>query len=223
MDYANQSKTFRSSAQEKKRKKTRTKPSLFGIPLQKGLLSPRRIILALCILFLFFLGVRYWWREMRWRYIVIHHTAADSGSLAFYRKLHQDRWGDLAYHIIINNGSDNTAVGQIEYSQRWIKRQHHYSTKKSYLNYFGIAIALTGNFENYPIPLVQKQTLVRLLSNLGQEYNIPPERIIGHREVQNTKCPGAHVNMVEIRTLVKQKLEASNNSQAVLSNDEVSN
>lgn len=152
------------------------------------------------------LGLRYCWREMRWRYIVIHHTAADIGNLEFYRKLHQSRWGELAYHIIINNGSDNTAAGQIEYSKGWRERKNHYSTRKSYLNYFGIAIALVGDFDKHPMPSIQKQIFIRLLINLAREYSIPPERIIGHREVQNTKCPGRYIDMVEVRSLVAKSL-----------------
>lgn len=158
---------------------------------------------------LFFLlgGIRYWWKEMRWRYIVLHHTASDVGSLAYYRRQHEERWGDVAYHIIINNGSQNTAVGQIEYSQRWHKRQHHYSTRRSYLNYFGIAIAIVGDFEKHPLPHVQKQTLLQLLINLSREYDIPPERVIGHREIQNTKCPGRYINMLEVREALRQAME----------------
>ena len=169
----------------------------------------RYLFILLLVLLMLFLTGRYWWREMRWRYIVIHHTAADFGSLDFFRRIHQKRWGDLAYHIVINNGSDNTAAGQIEYSQRWIKRQSHYSTEKSYLNHFGIAIVLVGDFEKHPIPLIQKQILIRVLLNLAEKYNIPAKRIIGHREVQNTKCPGRHISMVEIRALVAKGLKSN--------------
>ncbi len=165
-----------------------------------------QICVLLIFFFLIFLGGRYYWREMRWRYIILHHTASDIGNLEFYRKLHTKRWGDLAYHIVINNGSEGTAAGQIEFSERWTKREYHYSTKKSYLNYFGIAIALVGDFESHSVPTVQKQILIRFLVNLSREYDIPPERIIGHREVQNTKCPGKYINMVNIRSLVKKQL-----------------
>ena len=166
----------------------------------------RHLFLFMALLLLLILSGRYYWREMRWRYIVIHHTAADIGNLEFYRKQHEKRWGELAYHIVINNGSENTAAGQIEYSEGWRKRKHHYSTRKTYLNYFGIAIALVGDFEKHPIPPVQKQILIRLLVNLASEYDISPEHIIGHREAQNTKCPGKHLSMLEIRSLVAKNL-----------------
>ncbi len=175
-----------------------------------GKVARRRLpylALALLALFLLGFGLRYWWREMRWRYIILHHTAADIGNMEFYRRLHEQRWGDLAYHIVVNNGANNTVIGEIEMSQRWINRQHHYSTQKTYLNYFGIAVVLVGNFELHDVPAVQKEALINLLSNLAKEYDIPPQRIIGHREVQNTRCPGLHVNMVEVRHMVSQNLK----------------
>ena len=70
-----------------------------------------------------------------------------------------------------------------------------------------------GNFERRPVPILQKETLVRVLTNLTLKYKIPPERIIGHREVQKTKCPEKHINMMDIRELVRQnqqKLEPNN-------------
>ncbi len=165
----------------------------------------RPLLIAITIIIFLLLGTRYWWREMRWRYIIIHHTASDVGNLAFYRKQHKARWGDLAYHILIENGSLDTARGQIEYSQRWHKRQYNASTKKTYLNYFGIAVALVGNFENHPVPTIQAQTLVKLLLRLSDKYNIPPSRIIGHGEVQNTKCPGKYIQISELRELIAKK------------------
>ncbi len=164
------------------------------------------LIFLFCFVCVLSLSLRYYWREKRWRFIVIHHTASDIGNLEYYKNLHQKRWGDLAYHILINNGSNNTTAGQIEYSNLWLKRKHHYSTKNTYLNYFGIAIVLVGDFEKHEVPQVQKDTLIKLLANLAREYGIPSSRIIGHREVGNTKCPGFYINMVEIRYLVSKAL-----------------
>ena len=156
------------------------------------------------------IAIRYYWFEKRWRFIVIHHTASDIGNLQYYRNLHEKRWGELAYHILINNGSSNTTEGQIEYSNLWLNRSHHFSTKNTYLNYFGIAIVLVGDFEKHVVPQVQKETLIKLLANLSREFSIPVDRIIGHREVSNTKCPGFFLNMIEIRHLVTNQIDNLN-------------
>lgn len=154
-------------------------------------------------------GGRYFWREMRWRYIVVHHTASDVGDLDYYRKLHMEErgWPDIAYHFLINNGSYNTAVGQVEVSNLWKRRSHHYSTRKTYLNYFGIAVVLVGNFEKHDVPALQRESLIQLLYRLAKDYNIPPEHIVGHREVWNTACPGKHLNMIQVRRDVARLLK----------------
>ena len=66
---------------------------------------------------------------------------------------------------------------------------------------------MIGDFEKHPMPTVQKQILIRLLINLAHEYDIPSERIIGHREVQNTKVSRKYIDMVEIRSLVLKVCE----------------
>ena len=168
----------------------------------------RGVLLTLVALILFF-GGRYWWREGRWRYIVIHHTASDIGNMEYYRKLHVEKrgWPDIAYHFLINNGSFNTGVGQVETSSLWTERRHNYSTKVSYVNYFGIAVALVGNFDKHPPPRLQREALILHVTRLARQYNIPPERIIGHREVWPTACPGKHLHLEEIRAAVARNLK----------------
>ncbi|MEQ9363931.1 MAG: peptidoglycan recognition family protein [Leptospirales bacterium] len=153
-------------------------------------------------------GGNYWWEEMRWRYILIHHTASDIGNLDYYKKFHVEQrgWSDIAYHFIVNNGSMNTTIGQIEESDLWKDRKANLSTRNWYANYFGIAVVLVGNFERHKPPPLQQEALITLLTNLARKYDIPPDRIVGHREVQNTACPGKHLNMNEVRAAVKKNL-----------------
>lgn len=159
------------------------------------------ILLTLLFLILLFFGGGYLWNEKRWRYIVVHHTASDAGNLEYYRRLHMKEkgWPDIAYHFIINNGTANTAMGEIEVSSLWKERKHNYSTRISYINYFGIAIVLVGNFENHDPPEQQMEALISLINRLSKEYNIPPERVVGHREIQRTACPGRFLNMEAVR------------------------
>ena len=168
--------------------------------------------LALGVLIL--LGVvgltgRWWWREYRWRLIVIHHTASDHGNLAYIRKLHMTErgWSDIAYHFVVNNGSMNTTPGQVEVSDLWRNRLANFSTRIAYANQFGIAVALVGNFQNHPMPELQKQALVRLLANLAKAHRIPTERIVRHKDLQTTACPGRHVDLREIRLGVQELLQ----------------
>jgi hypothetical protein len=163
--------------------------------------------LACLTLFAYTAG-NYWWQEHRWRYILIHHTASDIGNLDYYKKFHVEQrgWSDIAYHFIVNNGSMNTTVGEIEESTLWKERRPNLSTRRWYANYFGIAVVLVGNFERHPPPPLQQEALITLLTNLARRYDIPSERIVGHREIQNTACPGKYMDMNEIRKLVANNL-----------------
>ena len=43
--------------------------------------------------------------DRQWRYVVLHHSATDSGSAAEFDKLHRRRgWDELGYHFVITNG-----------------------------------------------------------------------------------------------------------------------
>ena len=145
---------------------------------------------------------------MRWRYILIHHTASDIGNMDYYKKFHVEQrgWSDIAYHFIINNGSMNTTVGEIEESTLWAERKPNLSTRSWYANYFGIAVVLVGNLERHEAPPLQREALITLLTNLARRYDIPPERIVGHREIQNTACPGKYLHMPGIRQAVAANL-----------------
>ena len=102
----------------------------------------------------------------------------------------------------------NTTIGQIEESDLWKARKANLSTRSWYANWFGIAVVMVGNFERHaPAPL-QQEALIRLLVNLSRNYNIPPERIVGHREIQNTACPGKYLDMHRLREAVRRELAA---------------
>lgn len=144
---------------------------------------------------------QWWWRERRWRWIVVHHTASDFGNLAYFKAMHQRErgWSDIAYHFLINNGTAGTAAGQIEESDLWRKREGNYSTRVHTVNEFGIAIVLVGNFEKHPVPELQMQALLQLILKLKKQYGISPDHIVGHRELWQTACPGKYLNMAEVR------------------------
>lgn len=169
----------------------------------------KKILISLLIILVLFFFIRYLWKEKRWRYIVIHHTASDYGNLEYYKKLHQEEkgWEDIAYHFIINNGTFQTIPGQIEESDLWKKKKSGYSTKNWLVNNFGIAIVIVGNLEEHPPLPQQYESLLNLILLLAKKYNIPPERIFGHREIQNTKCPGKYLNMAKIRKEIQNRLK----------------
>jgi len=137
-----------------------------------------------------------------WQYIVIHHSATPSGSMAFFDKEHKAKgWDGVGYHFVIGNGTE-TGDGQVEVTPRWPMQKWgaHAKTLDNRFNEHGIGICLVGNFDvERPSPK-QMQNLSRLVAFLMQTYHIPPQNVVGHRDTKPTDCPGRYVNMTAVRT-----------------------
>lgn len=147
----------------------------------------------------------YTWRR-RWEYIVIHHSAGNSGSIAMLQAVHrQRRPGDaidaIPYHYLIGNGN---GMGMGEIASDW--RQHydlwgsHVSARNWTRNWRGIGICLIGNFELYPVPQLQYDALVALSKDLQNKYGISVKNINGHGHIsgESTLCPGRFFPMRQL-------------------------
>lgn len=58
------------------------------------------------------------------------------------------------------------------------------------LNYRSIGICCTGDFTREQPTAKQVQSLMTLLMQLQNEYSIPDDKVLLHREVKATSCPG---------------------------------
>lgn len=129
----------------------------------------------------------------KWEYIIVHHSATDTGSSADFNKAHMQRgWKGVGYHFIIDNGTSGKADGQIETSPRWIKQEDGAHCKADKMNERGIGICLVGNFSDDGVSRAQMDSLVYLVNTLRNYYHIPKNKILGHGEVPGaqTECPG---------------------------------
>ena len=137
-----------------------------------------------------------------WKWIVIHHSATPTGSMAYFDKEHKAKgWDGIGYHFVIGNGT-STADGQVEVTQRWPLQKWgaHAKTADNRFNEQGIGICLVGNFDvERPSPQ-QMRNLSRLVSHLMHTYNIPAQNVVGHRDTKPTDCPGRYVNLASIRS-----------------------
>jgi hypothetical protein len=128
-----------------------------------------------------------------WTEIVIHHSAGDQGDLKLIDHYHRDKrgWQSAGYHFIIGNGT-LSGDGQIEVCPRWLDQQD--GSHCTGHNQTAIGICLIGNFETInetPSPS-QLLNLAQLTAYLSVLYDIRPEHIYLHREVEGalTLCPG---------------------------------
>jgi len=144
----------------------------------------------------------------RWKYIIVHHTAADVGNARMIDVQHRERgfWNGLGYHFLIDNGTYGKSDGQIEVGPRWVKQEVGAHTKADDMNEKAIGVSLVGNFSQDLPSETQMASLVFLVKTLRDYYHIPNQNIIGHRDVPgaSTECPGLRFPWTEF----KQKLMA---------------
>ena len=129
----------------------------------------------------------------KWKYIIIHHSATESGSSEKFNIAHLKKgWKGIGYHFVIDNGTAGKDDGQIETSPRWTEQQDGAHCKASSMNEKGIGVCLVGNFSVDKVSPKQMESLVYLVSMLSKYYNIPKSHIIGHGKVPgaSTECPG---------------------------------
>ncbi len=144
----------------------------------------------------FGIGVIYW--PSRWKYIVIHHSAGNYGTIEFLQEVHRERQaGDpidaIPYHYVIGNGN---GLGMGEVASDWRQEMDiwgtHMSANNKARNFLGLGVCLVGNFEETTVPPQQFDSLVSLTGSLMSRYRISPTNVGFHGKIQgeSTKCPG---------------------------------
>ena len=149
-------------------------------------------------------------KSYRWKYIVIHHSETDKGNASVFDRYHRTkrhfRHG-LGYHFVICNGTYGRKDGQIEVGSRWKKQLDGAHCKAGNGNKIGIGICLVGSFnKSNPTPK-QLESLVRVVSHLCYNYDIPLENVKGHKEMSgaNTDCPGKNFPWEKFRKALRER------------------
>jgi hypothetical protein len=139
-----------------------------------------------------------------WRYIVLHHSAHESGSLAEIDADHRERLGTMGcgYHFVVGNGSESPD-GRIEVAARWAEQkggQHCRDSRVSDINEYGIGICLIGDFDNARPSARQIDATRALIAYLQERYDIPAGNVVTHDAVARTAsaCPGKNFPTLEI-------------------------
>lgn len=146
-----------------------------------------------------------------WKYIVIHHTATERGSVASIHKSHLQRkdaagnpWRGIGYHFVIGNGN-GMEDGEVESTFRWDEQTNGAHAGVGKYNYDGIGICLIGNFDEHAPTAGQLASLKTVISELQTRFEIESKNIIGHRDVKSTKCPGKFFPFDEITSTLDAK------------------
>jgi N-acetyl-anhydromuramyl-L-alanine amidase AmpD len=143
--------------------------------------------------------------ERQWKWIVLHHSDDDSGSVAKYDRYHRytKHWEHgCGYHFVIGNGTE-TRDGEVEMGPRWSQQLHgaHAKTPDNRYNEHGVGICLVGDFHHgsgRPSE-AQMDSLVQLTRWLMARYDIPEANVQGHCDCCKTNCPGRNFPWADFR------------------------
>lgn len=138
-------------------------------------------------------------KQRDWQTIVLHHSAVDRGNAAMYDAAHRRRGmtNGLAYHFIIGNGR-GSRDGAIEAGGRWLGQLAGGHVQRNDINQVAIGICLVGNFEQQAPTPTQLRALDELLTYLQRHFLPRPVRLVGHRDLDRTLCPGRHFPMARV-------------------------
>lgn len=133
-------------------------------------------------------------RAGRWRYIVIHHSATDEGTVRGMDRFHREARrmeNGLAYHFVIGNGR-GMRDGEIAVGPRWRPQQDGGHLRSEAQNRVAIGICLVGNFDRHPPTAAQMRSLEALTRALMRRCNLPARAVRTHQQINviHTRCPG---------------------------------
>jgi len=148
--------------------------------------------------------------ETSWQFIVIHHSASESGSVKGIHEEHRQRkdasgnpWLGIGYHFVVGNGQ-GMKDGAVEPTFRWNEQLHGAHSGDPIFNARGIGICLIGNFEKTPPTKAQMESVKKLVNVLAVRHRITQSNLMGHAAVKSTACPGKHFPLKELRTVIPE-------------------
>jgi N-acetylmuramoyl-L-alanine amidase len=131
-------------------------------------------------------------------FIVVHHTGGNAGddySAAEIHAMHQSQgYSGIGYHYVIRKD------GTIESGRprQWVGA-HCIPNNRD-----GIGIHVGGNFMEESPTEEQMASLVTLCADLCDTYGLTPDAIVGHRDKDQTACPGD--NLYALLPEVREKV-----------------
>lgn len=134
-------------------------------------------------------------RKGRWKYIVVHHSGVDEGTVKGMDRYHRDvrhMENGLAYHFVIGNGN-GMRDGEIAVASRWSKQLDGGHLASVSQNKIAIGICLVGNFDKAEPSPSQMKSLTALVKALMKRTALSPSEVRTHRQINvvGTRCPGS--------------------------------
>ncbi len=134
-------------------------------------------------------------RQGRWKYIVLHHSDVDRGTVkgmdAYHRNVRHMENG-LAYHFVIGNGH-GMRDGEIAVGRRWTKQLDGGHLASVAQNKVAVGICLVGNFDKHQPTRREMESLRALVEALMARCKLTPRAVKTHQQINvvHTRCPGS--------------------------------
>jgi len=132
----------------------------------------------------------------RWKYIVIHHSGVDSGTVQGMDRYHREvrhMENGLAYHFVIGNGS-GMGDGAVAVGRRWTEQLDGGHVASEAQNKIALGICLVGNFDKDKPTRKQMQSLEALVEALLNRCDLSASAVKTHQQINimHTRCPGGN-------------------------------
>lgn len=145
-------------------------------------------------------------------HIMLHHSLTKDGATASWpaiEKYHREtqHWRDIGYHAGIEVVTDNPELAAYMH-QVFVgrpPREQASACPQGDMNRVGLHLCFVGNFDLAPPPLEMLQRAVdRVIMPWMRDFNISPDRIVGHRDFNPAKsCPGLKFDIEVVRGMVR--------------------
>ena len=133
-------------------------------------------------------------KRTKTNYIVLHHAAATKATVADIDRWHKEKgWTCIGYHFYVDKAGR-------------IFRGRPIDTIGAHClghNNDSIGICAEGNFNVEKMNDKQKQAVIELLKDLVKKY--PKAKIVRHKDLMSTDCPGNNYPFLEIIREVQGK------------------
>ena len=129
------------------------------------------------------------------RFIVLHHEAMSVAGPEEIHRIHQNQgWAGIGYHFLVRKdgkvyrGRPMNTIGA---------HARNYNDES-------IGICAEGNFMTDVMSDAQKNSIIELIKYLKTIYK--DAKVVGHKELNATACPGLKYPLEEIKTKSTQKI-----------------
>lgn len=133
-------------------------------------------------------------KRVKTDYIVLHHAEASKASVEDIHRWHLERgWAGIGYHFYVRKDGS-------------VYRGRPIDTVGAHVqgyNYNSIGVCAEGAYMTETMPETQRQAIIALVRELREIY--PQAKIVGHRDLMATKCPGVKYPFQEIVQKVYKK------------------